>query len=174
MIDPQAIAAHLLAIVLGWTPATIPHVTPGELVPDIAAVLAEEGPAIPGDETGQKTAVMLAGLAYFEGARFASYVDTGACNDGTAGKLIAYGHCDQGHAFSLWQVHPLTWRDGKRVEAFDSARLRNRHEAARAALLLIRSSYRARGNLSGYTGEAADTHPKADEREAFARRFWSR
>ena len=75
MIDPQAIAAHLLAIVLGWTPATIPHVTPGELVPDIAAVVAEEGPAIPGDETGQKTAVMLAGLAYFEGARFASYVD---------------------------------------------------------------------------------------------------
>jgi hypothetical protein len=162
------------AVMAKW-PASQPEVKQvplEDIALSIATVIAEEGPIWKDDVGGKRSAIMLAALAYFEGARFASYVDSGACNNGTAGKLIHYGDCDHGRAHSLWQVWPRTWQEGDRKEVFDAQRLRDRREAARAALLIARSSFKARGNLSCYTGENADEHPKADAREGFARKYW--
>jgi len=189
-VSVQTLAAFLLAVVSRWTPAGIPHVPLEDLTRDIAEVTVAEGPAWPvSDEDGmgkahRHTAVLLATLAYWEGARFAAYVDDLSCNGWMAlrhagkpvppeGKrLLEFGNCGGGKAYSLWQVETHDLQDGDDVHVFGPGNLGDRKFAARAALLIARVSYRQRGNLSGYTGESKDDHPKADVRQAFARRFW--
>lgn len=166
------LAAWLAAIMMKWTPAAVPAVPAEDVAQDIAQAVVLEGSVA---ELGEKkTAGLLASLAYWEGARFARYVDDGSCNAWQAGrlglltqeakKLLAYGHCDHGRAFSLWQIWP---RDAEEKTA-----LAVRSYAARRALERVKSSWATRGNLSAYAGEPRDRHPKADEREAFARRFF--
>jgi hypothetical protein len=179
-----------------WAPALkeVPHVPYDEVAADISAAINDEGPIGGPASTPERSGILLAGLGYFEGSRFAAYVDDGSCNRWTAlamehpirrpdsktgivtvfpnysvlpaeaRALIRHGDCDGGKAFSLWQV----WPKGE----FTPERLAVRREAARAALLIARASYKARGNLSCYTGEGPDVHPKADERERFAARFY--
>jgi hypothetical protein len=189
----------LLGVMNKWTPAipVVPHADYEAVASDIAFVVHEFGNVWPGGDPvvmARRSGVLLATLAYWEGARFAAYVDDGRCNDWMAeamrnpirrpdskthvatifpnyaaipaeGRtLIHYGDCDGGHAYSLWQV----WPKGE----FTAEKLRTRRDAARAALLIARASFKLRGNLSGYTGESAKVHPKADEREQFARRYY--
>jgi hypothetical protein len=121
--------------------------------------------------------VLLAGLGYFEGARFAAYVDDGRCNDpawrsspeGQRAMRVG-GDCDGGHAHSIFQIHPVVDRTSRfydlcNADAVDGSRL----GAARCALALAKSSLSTFGNLAGYTGEPAWDHPKADARLSFAR-----
>lgn len=196
----ETLALWLAGIMGQWAPATVPSVPPGDVARDIADAVIEDGPVWPYGETGEKrSALVLASLAYFEGARFAAYVDSGQCNEwmeaamehplrrpdsktgivtrfpnyavlpAGARNLLGHGDCDQGRAFSLWQIWPRSGDDMLRRES-----LGDRKYAAKAALYLVKRSYGARGNLSGYSGESAESHPKADIRERFAQRFWDR
>ena len=193
---------HALAAMNKWPTALheVPHADYDEVAWDIAKVVDQEGPIttrekVPGGPWSQeRSVVFMAALGWWEGARFAAYVDDGRCNDWMAmalahpirrpdsktgistlfpdfrvlspeaRRLIAFGDCDSGHAYSLWQV----WPHGD----FTADRLRERREAARAALLKARQSFALRGNLSCYTGESATNHPLADQREQFAARFY--
>src|ERR1700690_2627309 len=169
----------VLGTISKWAPAVaeVPHVPYEALADDISGVVTAEGAVGGPADTLEKSAILLAGLGYFEGSRFATYVDDGSCNrwmaeamrhpirrpDSKTGivtlfpnystlpagarALIRHGDCDAGKAFSLWQV----WPKGE----FTPERLAVRTEAARAALLIARASYKLRGNLSAYTGEPA-------------------
>ena len=186
MVTADALAAIVLSTILRWTPAAaaVPHVDYAELAADVAAAVVAEGPIWPSDTSGRRTAILLAAIAYWEGARFAAYVDNLDCNrwattpaalrSAEARRLLAFGHCDGGNAYSLWQIHPQTWRTpGRGVLVVTGDMLADRRTAARVALVMARSSFEAFGDLSGYTGErgAAD-HPKARKRERFAARYW--
>jgi len=98
---------------------------------DIVAVVRSEKPAFPSDENRAKTAVLVAGVGFFEAA-FQYYVDAGLCNqwkwrhpkagdDGMTAddvrdryNLMASGSCDGGWAYTVWQIHPYSpdWSDG--------------------------------------------------------------
>ena len=123
-------------------------------------------------------AAMLAGLAYWEGARYARTVDEQFCNDpawrhtaeGRRSMHIT-GDCDGGYARSLWQIHPIVDRASRLFDACNvEAVTRSRLDAARCALAISRSSMQATGDLSGYSGEPTWNHPKADLRLTFIRR----
>jgi hypothetical protein len=115
---------------------------------------------------------LMAALGYWEGSRFAAYVDDGLCNnkawrktsEGVATMKLG-GSCDGGYAHSIWQIHTIEGSVCSR-ELVDGSRF----GAARCALELARKSIVARGNLSWYTGESAYHHPKADERLEWARK----
>ena len=122
-------------------------------------------------------AVLLAALAYFEGARFAEYVDDGLCNDKAWRKtpegirlMHIGGDCDHGHAHSLWQIHPI---EDPASPIYGLCSLEtislSRAAAAGCALEIAKRSLRETGSLMNYTGEWAGPHPKADERLKFAR-----
>ena len=124
--------------------------------------------------------VLLAAIAYWEGTRFAAYADESLCTDAVWRKSeigIRYMHiggdCDGGHAYSLWQIHPIEAKDVKN-QHIDGVCDRehvseSRFNAAKCALELARGSMAQRDNLSRYTGESGYIHPKADERLDFAR-----
>ena len=166
------LATYLVAIISHWAPAAVPSVPVEDVARDIAAAVTTSGPVWPGERGEKRSAVLLASLAYWEGARFAAYVDRLDCNRWQAPgarkpveaqHLLPFGHCDHGKAFSLWQIWP---RDDERAAMSD------RFYAATRALELVKASYAARGNLSAYSGESADAHPKADIRERFAARYY--
>jgi hypothetical protein len=175
--DAVAITAEKIrAVIASWpSPYGIPQADLGEVAYTIARVAS--------DESDAKTAAsLLMSLGFFEGAHFAKYVDDGTCNrlqtkrvlvDGRRQTvvarqlsdeeraLLAYGNCDHGDAYSLWQVHA---RDG-----MPAAALFDRDYAARAALTIARRDM----TLCAYTGEAANPKsscPLAKERLAFAAR----
>ena len=121
-------------------------------------------------------AVLLASLAYYEGSRFAEYVDASRCTDKEWRKVHAHamrigGECDGGYAHTLWQIHPFrpaptaTIYPVCDVSDVDTSRF----GAARCALEIARKSISGRDNLTLYTGENDYDHPKADERLNFAR-----
>lgn len=127
-------------------------------------------------------AVLLAGLGYWEGARYAAYVDGYSCNDpvwraSEEGRRLmrTWGDCDRGNAYSIWQIHPIVDRSSKlyaicNIEMVGP--MGSRYNAARCALAIARSSVESTGTLSGYTGESPfeGAHPKADERLNFVRK----
>lgn len=99
---------------------------------DIVTVVRSERPAFPSDENRSRTAVLVAGVAFYEAA-FLGYVDDGLCNDWkwrhpmTTGPgaltldevkqrmgILKAGSCDGGWAYSMWQIHPFdfSWREG--------------------------------------------------------------
>lgn len=120
------------------------------------------------------SAAVLAGLGYFEGVRFAAYVDDGRCNDlewrrTDEGKnLLRFGDCDHSRAYSLWQVWPSTWRGATATGMHDRA------TAARTALAIARESIRVTGSLCRYSGEPYPHCPKARERERYIDRAYAR
>jgi len=156
-------------VMVSWTPAVsqVPTASILAVAGDIAAVSANA-----------HDAVLLAGLAYWEGARFAAYVDDGRCNDpewrkSAEGVRLMHigGNCDNGHAHSLWQIHPVEDQTSKmyalcNAEAVDGSR----QGAARCALALANASLARRGDLADYTGEWDFEHPKADIRLDFVNR----
>ena len=99
---------------------------------DIVTVVRSERPAFPSDENRSRTAVLVAGVAFYEAA-FLGYVDDGLCNDWkwrhpmTTGPgastldevkqrmgILKAGSCDGGWAYSMWGIHPFdfSWREG--------------------------------------------------------------
>ena len=167
-VEQAALESYAFTIMNGWT-----HAVPQMPVADYASVAHDIGmvSATPHD------AVLLAGLAYWEGARYAAYVDDGSCNDpdwrkSAEGVHLMHlgGNCDNGHAHSLWQVHPIEDATSslyalcnKDVVDFD------RLSAARCALTMANASLARQGNLSDYTGEWGFEHPKADVRLDFVK-----
>jgi hypothetical protein len=171
--DP-AIADYLTVVMTDWPPparevAGVPHRAVAE---SIASVTSDP-----------RDAVLLAGLGYIEGARYAVYVDSLACNDhawvlsAEGQRLSHYGTCDRGptdrvgRAHSIWQIHPQddhasTLHTLCRTEEVDSSR----EAAARCALAIAKGSLRETGSLAWYTGEWNGEHPKADVRLEFVRR----
>lgn len=179
-MDPkeQRLAAYVEQRIRAWSPARIPMVDLTGLAQDIAAVTLSETRVWPDDDSGARTAIVLASLAYFEGARFAQYVDDGRCQrwghhvwkkhhlDDEARKYRPFGMCDGGFAQSLWQVHAGS-AEGLR---YDMNTLLDRRFAARVALGIARRSIRATSTLRYYTGEWAGDDPKARDRLQFALR----
>jgi hypothetical protein len=175
------IAIYIENVMRSWAPARIPMVDLTSLASDIASVTVSDEHAWKDDETGARTAVLLAALAYFEGARFAEYVDDGRCQEWgyaawkkrsvpeEARKFMPFGMCDGGHAQSLWQVHS----GEAQGEKFDMESLKNRVFAAHIALGIARRSLRATGTLRYYTGEWPGASPKADDRLNFAKRQYA-
>ena len=171
----EDLAAYLVEVVSSWPHAKIPAVAPEELARDIADVALENSPAWDDDINANRSAVLLASLAYWEGARFAAYVDDQSVNrwmrehrsgkrlSAEAARLLHFGNADGGYAYSLWQIHPFDI-ESPRVTPQDLA---DRKTAARVALSLARASIRGTGTLCWYTGEYAPC-PKARERLEFA------
>jgi hypothetical protein len=131
------------------------------------------------DSDGAKS-VLLAALAYWEGTRFAAYADESLCTDkawraSETGRHFMHigGDCDGGHAWALWQIHPIEAKDvkGSHIDGICDVEhvSESRFGAARCALELARESMAQRDNLAQYTGEIGGYHPKADERLDFAR-----
>ena len=191
------LAAYALEVMSGWAPAaaSMPVARSEDVARDIAqAVLLEpEGPlpcdlmpskdgfrrclwGVEGWNSDHAKVVLLAALAYWEGARYAAYVDEGKCQDGAwratpegARLMRMGGDCDHRHAHSLWQIHPVEDRASPvyalcNKDAVDGSRV----GAARCALELAGRSLKSVGTLANYTGEFWGEHPKADQRLTFA------
>ena len=162
--DPATVD-YLLTVMNDWPPAIIPSVPYRDVAESIATVTSD-----PGD------AVLLASLGYFEGARYAQYVDDGSCNDAKwvkspeGARLMHWGPCDHGLAHSIWQIHPQDDRSSPTHGLCSTSAVSTRVGAARCALDMAHRSIAATGNLSYYTGEWGELHPKADERLGFAKR----
>jgi len=191
------LTTYVLSVMNGWTHAVsqMPVADYEAVASDIAqaVILEPEGPLTcdtfaapdgkrclwgPGWNTDHAKAVLLAALGYWEGSRYAAYVDEYRCNDlawradqANARILHLGGNCDNGHAHSLWQIHPIIDRQAPLYalcnrDAVDGSRL----GAARCALSIAASSIRSSGTLTSYTGEFWGEHPKADIRLDFAQR----
>jgi hypothetical protein len=195
----EQLRAYVLDRMNGWTHASaqMPVASYDDIADDIAtAVLSEatDSPGCsllpsndgqrrclwtPGWNTDHAKATLLAGLAYWEGARYAKYVDELLCDNlawredrANAALIHLGGNCDNGRAHSLWQIHPIVDRASPlyglcNTERVDGSRL----GAATCALAIARSSIQGTGDLSGYTGEPPfeGGHPKADKRLDFVR-----
>jgi hypothetical protein len=167
--DPKLVKlkAYTLGVMRDWPPAKIPAVDYEPLAEDIARAALERGTAAPHED-----AVLLAALAYFEGARFAEYVDGGRCNDAAWRATAAAralmrvgGDCDDARAHTLWQVWPTRDRASQLYEVCSAEAIADRATAARCALRIASLD----PSLCRYTGERR-VCPKAWARLAFARR----
>jgi hypothetical protein len=192
-IGEVELAGYLYGIIRTWSGPAKPveQIDLHELAADIARVAYLNPPAWPTDTNRHRTVLLLATLAYFEGARFASYVDSGDCNEWmheawkhswrrggrfipginalprAEQRLLAFGNCDGGRAHSLFQIHP----EDAHVSAEE---LRDRVRAATVALDIARRSLAMNGTLSGYSGEGFASAPKAAERLRFAAREYAK
>jgi len=72
----ESLAAYTLSVMNDWPPSIIAHADYGKIAHDIAAASLERPSSEPPAD-----AVLLAALGYFEGARYASYVESWECND---------------------------------------------------------------------------------------------
>jgi len=167
--DPKMVsmARYLEEDVMGgWAHAVkeLPTADYHEVATDIASVVQHH-------EDG----VLLAGLGYWEGARYAAYVDDGRCNDpawraSAEGRwlMVRWGDCDGGHAHSLWQIHPIIDVSSRLYPFCSLEAIGDRRGAARCALEIARSSMTSTGDLCGYTGEFQVIGcPKAEQRLTF-------
>jgi hypothetical protein len=185
---PQSVIAHddqlvdrLLAVMLDWPPAlpAVPAVPYRDVAEDIVIATAGNTNA----QERYRDAVLLAGLGYWEGARYAEYVDQLRCNDpewvksAEGQRLTRWGNCDRhageaaGEAFTIWQIHPIIDRDAPLYGVCNQKVItQSRSDAAACALEIAHRSMKRTGSLSGYTGEWTGPHPLADERWNFAQR----
>lgn len=193
------LAAYTLDVMNGWTHAVsmMPVADYDAVASDIAqaVILEPEGPVacdhiktapdgfkrclwgVEGFNTDHAKAVLLAGLSYWEGARYAAYVDELRCQDDAwrvtpdGARLMRFGgDCDHKKAHSLFQIHPVEDHSSSlyalcSAEVIDGSRL----GAARCALEIAGRSLKSTGTLSSYTGEFWGDHPKADVRLSFVR-----
>jgi hypothetical protein len=162
------IEAYTLEIMNSWTPASksVPTVDYRDVANSIANVTES-----PDD------ADLLAAIGYWEGARYAAYVDDGSCNNPAWRKtpegvrlMHIGGDCDHSHAHSLWQIHPVEDKDAPTYKFCSLAAIESREGAAKCALEIAHRSLNGTGTLAWYTGEWDGPHPKADERLEFAKR----
>jgi hypothetical protein len=158
----------------------VPTVDYARLAHTIAVVADRVDPVRPEKPQARLyTAMLLAGLAYKEGARFALYVADGRCNDTAwraspeGQRLLHWGGCDGGKACSLWQVHIEGRRDpeGRRVTPEEMLDL---EFAATQAADIARKSFAGSKSLCWYAGEWGGACPKAREREEFAEAAYQR
>jgi hypothetical protein len=193
----EHLRAYTLDVMNGWSHAvpSMPVADYGDVASDLSmAVIMEPDdgqhcglmPAadgfrrclwgVPGWNSDHAKTVLLAALGYWEGARYAAYVDDGRCddkawrNDPVNSRMVHLGgNCDNGHAMSLWQIHPIV-DQASSLHALCSPEIvsGSRLGAARCALALARMSMASYGNLVGYTGEPIWDHTKADKRLDFA------
>jgi hypothetical protein len=185
---------YLMAAQLAWSPlaehrSEDPDVVNTRYVAvatDVAQIALDpaEPPLFPGKFGRQRTALLLSALAYHEG-RFFKFVDDGSCNE-KGFKADRRGTCDNGRAFSLWQIQAgrglvlngTTWSwwtirtDASPITGSDL--IQNRQLAARVALHMARASLKS-GSLCVYTGESCKgAHPNADARWSTAQKwFWT-
>lgn len=162
---------------------------------DIATVATDptEPSLYAGEQTGARTAVALATMAFFE-SKFWTVVDDGSCNAPSWRAVHAKkgspreSFCDGSLAFSIWQIHPsfgighkpggilLLDDGGYRLDATGikgAELIADRKLAARVALHMLRRSMRDHGSWCGYTGESSLSGcPKAKIRRNFADRWW--
>lgn len=176
-LDPsfdQATADYLLTAMSDWPPARkeVPSVPYRDVAETIATVTSDP-----------EDAVLLASLGYWEGARYAQYVDELRCNDPAwvrspeGQRLSKWGTCDRGptdkvgRAHSFWQIHPVEDRSSPLYAVCNQRVIdSSREDAARCALALAKNSLKETGSLAWYTGEWNGPHPKADVRLEFAKR----
>jgi hypothetical protein len=195
----EHLRAYTLDVMNGWSHAvpSMPVADYGDVASDLSmAVIMEPDdgqhcglmPAadgfrrclwgVPGWNSDHAKTVLLAALGYFEGARYAAYVDEYKCQDDAwraspEGIALMHrgGDCDHKHAHSMFQIHPVEDKDSPlyalcNAAVVDSGRL----PAARCALAIAGRSMKSTGDLSNYTGEFWGEHPKADLRLDFATR----
>ena len=132
------------------------------------------------DHRPYNAAMTLAGLAFME-SHLAKYVDSGDCNrwlheawrhghrrpnlsvltKEAQHALQAYGTCDGGFAYSIWQIHPTSFKVPVHEEV-TARKLADRDYAAKIALRIARID----SSLCAYAGEAPQC-PKATERRMF-------
>ena len=162
--DKSQLGLYILGIMDGW-PRALPEVETADYS-DVALSITK---VVSTPEDG----VLLAGVGYFEGARYAAYVDDGRCNDpkwrrSKEAVIMHHGDCDHGRAMSLWQIWPVEDPFSPLHELCSKEAITaSREGAARCALEKLHRSLKMNGNLTGYTGEIGDFHPKADERWNF-------
>ncbi|HZU82490.1 MAG TPA: hypothetical protein VE987_06225 [Polyangiaceae bacterium] len=179
----KALTAYLLTAMLAWMPtknqkaretADAALARYQSIASDVATVALDpaEPPLFKGADGRTKTALVLLSVAWWESA-FRPDVDSGNCKP---------PECDNGHAFTLWQLHPEdgfifdgdvytfarnrtpAWRADHASEIFDGAALlRDRKLAAKIALHMMRYSVLHSGGLGIYTGENGNG-PKAKQR----------
>ena len=173
---PVAIEPAVLDAMQSWPHAlpAVPTVDYAELAHAVAAVAERVDPIRPEKPQARLyTAMVLIGLAYKEGARFAAYVADGRCNDpawrasSEGQRLLRWGGCDGGKAYSLWQVHI----EGRRVTP---EQMMDQEFAATQAAEIARKSFAGSKGLCWYTGEWGGPCPKAREREEFAEAAYQR
>jgi hypothetical protein len=144
---------------------------------DIAEVCLDpkEPPLFLAPDGRMQTGVLLASLAFHEG-RFFKFVDDGTCNE-RGYKADRRGTCDNGRAYSIWQIQPgkpglilfgdsWSWWNSRTAESRITGEdlIRDRRLAARVSLHMARQSFRA-GSLCVYTGEPCKGgHPNANVR----------
>ena len=180
----EHLAAYTYGVMESWPAALIPTASVAEVAHDIARASLRKPSTAP-----YQDAVLLAALAYFEGARFAGYVDRGDCNDKnwrvsgvepgphkTRGVFSTYwtsqelmhvgGDCDGGRAHTLWQIWPARDTSSPRYAKCKLDVISgDRSDAAFCALLIARAD----PSLCGYTGEKPnESCIKADQRVKFA------
>lgn len=216
--DPKcaALAQHVLAAMDEWAPPVAKPVrgetanhaqsryadfwleTPVEtaarhakIAAEIASVVldAAEPPLWVDDANKVRTAILLATIGYWEGARFHLAVDDGRINDRTwrlsaIGKrtMPRTGDADGGYAYSRYQLHvecgglvltdsgyhtACTPGDGA-VPIPGNVIAHDGRMATRLALHELRQSIQRTGTLVAYTGEVTCPCPKARVRLDFA------
>jgi len=96
--------------------------------------------------------------------------------------LLAFGDCDGGIAYTIFQIHPTTdTRSALYEHCSVEALTASRKNAAKCALEMAQRSIQRTGDLSSYTGEWVQSlwvagkgrvtaHPKSDERLLFAKK----
>jgi hypothetical protein len=183
-----ALAAYVLEAMLAWKKPGKRAVPYAEVARDIAIVSLEHAPIFKGDFSRARGAIVLATLAFFEGG-FLSYVDDLSCNSkrwrNTTNYIWAKDICDDGHAWSLFQIHTedQNWNDGIRLtpdgewrydnsnspEKITGSMLGDRKLAIKVALAFVRKSVNGTHGLCGYTGDKGCE--KASLRWEWAKRY---
>jgi len=197
-VEPDGLsklAAYTLDALTAWKKPGKDAVSYEAVATDIAQVCLASEPLWTSDPHRVRCAILLASLAYHEGALLA-YVDDGRVNSGRwredawrRGITWSPNISDNGEAYSLWQIHTekgiiLTpdgeWRhsEGAVTDAQGSRKpgviigpdlTKNRKLAVKVALAFVRKSLRVTHSLVGYTGETRETgYNKARQRELFA------
>lgn len=171
----QNLAIHALALYLSTVLAVVsPSVNPlrrASITNDIATVALSEERAFDDDANGQKTALLLTSIPYYEtGNSWASWIDDGRCNDPEWRELNAHwlkgGGCDHALAWGFWQIH-APGND----PVIGKTYVTNRRNGIRAALFIARASLRSGVGLCGYSGETYPNCPKANHRLEKAREW---
>ncbi len=165
------LSAYLTAAMISWIPNA--DVTWYESVAnDVATVvLSEEEPELFIDDLNRtKTGLLMISIARFE-SNFIRRIDEGKCYA---------NECDNGNAFSMWQIHPIhgivltptsymyytreVSHDENIIRGIDL--VKNRQLACKTAMHFARVSLAKYKSLCMYTGESCKTgrHPMADVR----------
>jgi hypothetical protein len=147
--------------------------TEGESPDEMRARIATVANEVSASVGTVKYGLLLMSIAFNE-SQFSRYVDDGLCNDWEwrktpeAAKPLARGGCDNGHAYSLWQVHPRDKQERTDLEYRGPLWRMNAIAIARDIML---ESLKWDGTLRRYTGETDLLAPKAFRRQRMAEAY---